>query len=428
MKLRPFLVVLFSVATYAVLIWYFADVVHAPSPAAEKSESLSFFIVAFLAILGNIRIIQYHATVPPHPKFLLVPKRKFWIRVHALTGSIEVILGVVAWFTEDKSLALATAGVALLGHVPSSYFQTPGVFGTKGIMVPAYFGVVTMHAYCAVRLVMEGGDIIWLERTWMALQAYAYVRIFGLLLQSVGAFKDSIYTVSVVLAGAAITPFILGPAGMVCILFVVMIYLGWFWLIMRPNAREWHQLFEEKERRSLIDTNMRNLWIARHLHTEVNDSSIQNARLVFDHLDSNRSGKLTLAEVTTLMQEWGASADYVHAFFHHYGDSDGINFETFVSTLWISGRIQEQLTDKAAASIREPEQQARFIFNHLDLNSSGYLDLAEIEMLLLEWGMTAEEAEHYLDRFGGADKKIDFIEFYRDMKPVWKFGFSEIFS
>ena len=428
MKLRPFLVVLLSVATYVVMIWYFADVVHAPTPDTFKSESFSFYLVAFLAILGNIRIIQYHATVPPHPKFLLVPRRRFWIRVHAVTGSIEVVLGIAAWWLEDTDLALATAAVALLGHVPSSYFQTPGVFGTKGIMVPAYFGVVTMHAYCAVRLAMEGGDIIWLERTWMALQAYAYVRIFGLLIQKIGAFKDSIYTVSVVLAGAAITPFILGPAGMVCILFVVMIYLGWLKLVMNPSEEEWRQLFEEKERRSLIDTNMRNLWIARHLNSEVNDSSVQNARLVFDHLDTNRSGKLSLAEVNMLMKEWGASADYVHAFFHHYANQDGIDFNTFVSTLWISGRIQEQLTDHAAASIREPEQQARFIFNHLDLNSSGHLDPAEIEMLLLEWGMTVEEAEHYLDRFGGADRKIDFQEFHLGMRPVWKFGFSEIFN
>jgi len=98
------------------------------------------------------------------------------------------------------------------------------------------------------------------------------------------------------------------------------------------------------------------------------------------------------------------------------------------STIWISGRMQEQLTDAAASSIKEPEQQAKFIFNHLDLDSSGMLELAEIELLLMEWGMDAEEVERYLKKFGGADGKIDFQEFYTGMKPVWRFGFSEIFN
>lgn len=428
MSSKQTLVVVLSLLSYFLLLAFFADVVYPAHTTGLRDTSVGFILVAILAIIGNIKIIHYHATVPPHPKFLLMKERKFWVRVHAITGSLEVVTGIVAWITMNKELAIATGLIAILGHVPSAYFQTPGVFGTKGIMVPCYFAVVTLHLYCAIRLLQTGGDIAWLERTWMALQAYAFVRIYGMLINVSGTFKDSIYTVSVLAAGATITPFILGPSGPASILIIVLIYLGFYKLIMKAEGQHWQDLFEEKERRSLIDPNMRNLWVAKHLSSALSGSSVENAKVVFSHLDKNNSGSLSMEEVQQLLSEWGASADFKHAFFHHYGDKKGIDFHTFLSTIWISGRMQEQLTDAAASSIKVPEQQAKFIFNHLDLDSSGKLELAEIELLLMEWGMDAEEVERYLKKFGGADGKIDFQEFYTGMKPVWRFGFSEIFN
>lgn len=427
MKTREWLVYGLSIVTMAVLVGYFADVVAPPAVGSGRTLDPGFLLVSLLAIVGNVRIIQYHATVPPHPKFLLVPERRFWIRVHALTGSVEVVLGVVAWLLEDRALALATAGVALIGHVPSSFVQTPGVFGSKGVMVPAYLGVVTLHAYCAVRLVMEGGDIVWLERTWMALQAYAYVRIFGSLIQQTGAFRDSIYTASVVLAGTAITPFILGPAGPVCVLLVVLIHLGWTRLILRPSTAEWHGLFEEHARRTLIDPGLRTLWMARHVQDPGSAPVIEHARLAFTHLDRNASGRLSQSEVQTLMREWGAPEHFAEAFIRHYGSREGIDFETFVSTLWLSGRFHEPVAPGIAQGVQTPEQQARLVFDHLDLNGNGQIDLFELELLLLEWGMTTEEARYYVERFGGTDRVISFTEFFTHMRPIWRFGFREVF-
>ena len=65
----------------------------------------------------------------------------------------------------DKNLSMAVGLIAILGNVPSAYFQTPSVFGTKGIMAPCYYAIITIHLYCAARLVMEQGDVVWLERT-----------------------------------------------------------------------------------------------------------------------------------------------------------------------------------------------------------------------------------------------------------------------
>jgi hypothetical protein len=47
-------------------------------------------------------------------------------------------------------------------------------------------------------------------------------------------------------------------------------------------------------------------------------------------------------------------------------------------------------------------------------------------LLLLEWGMTTEEARDYIERFGGTDRVISFTEFFTHMRPIWRFGFREV--
>ena len=62
------------------------------------------------------------------------------------------------------------------------------------------------------------------------------------------------------------------------------------------------------------------------------------------------------------------------------------------------------------------------------MDGSGYLEPAEIELLLLEWGMDEEEARSYMNKYSGHDRKIDYQEFHQQMKPIWRFGFSEVYS
>ena len=81
-----------------------------------------------------------------------------------------------------------------------------------------------------------------------------------------------------------------------------------------------------------------------------------------------------------------------------------------------------------SSGIKDKKKQAEVVFNHLDLDASGYLELIEIEMLLLEWGLEPAEAKAYINKFAGEDKKIDFEEFYAEMKPIWSFGYKEMFA
>ena len=75
-----------------------------------------------------------------------------------------------------------------------------------------------------------------------------------------------------------------------------------------------------------------------------------------------------------------------------------------------------------------PEEKAMTIFKHLDIDSSGYLELSEIELLLMEWGLEPREAQGYITKYAGSDKKIDYNEFFMQMKPIWSFGFKHFYS
>jgi hypothetical protein len=101
------------------------------------------------SILCNFYVLYYHYTTPPHPKFLMLPARKFSIRVHTISGTIEVVCGIIAFFSSDPTIwAIIMALSAIIGHITSSSYQTPIVFGAKAIMVPSYIRGNPTYVYC----------------------------------------------------------------------------------------------------------------------------------------------------------------------------------------------------------------------------------------------------------------------------------------
>lgn len=413
---------------FFIWVFYLLDYfIYPPVYTGQRTTNIAFIIVAGFAFLSNFGIIYYHATVPPHPKFLMLKRRKFFVRLHAISGASELILGIIAWFTMDKDLAMATAIIVLAGHVPSGFFQSTGTFGAKGINLPAYLMCNALHGYCAVRLLMEGGDILWLERTWIVLQAYAFMRIYMFVFDGLKVFKGSHYTVTLLLSAGTFTPFVFGYAAPLAVFFGILIYLGIYKLIVRPSAEEWEDLFEEKERESLIDNSKRDMWLAKNIGN-AEGSSFENARLVFDHIDKDKSGFISLAEIEGLGNEWGISADYMKTFYGHHGKDQGIDYKTFVSNIWILGANQEEMTRKVSSNIENEEEQSKVVFNHLDVDGSGTIDSIEVEMLLQEWGIDAEESKKYMEKYAGDDAKIDFTEFYEQMKPIWRFGYKQMFA
>jgi hypothetical protein len=110
--------------------------------SAFHGEALA---MAALATLFNAVIIFYHVANPPHPKFLLLPKRWLCIRLHLLTGIIEIcssVAGLVAYNAYGASVApyARVAAPAGIVHALTALYQTQLVFGAKIIMRPAYYG------------------------------------------------------------------------------------------------------------------------------------------------------------------------------------------------------------------------------------------------------------------------------------------------
>lgn len=389
-----------------------------------RDTSLTFLSIVGFATVANVWILYMHATTPPHPKFLLLPSRKLSIRAHAIGGGFESIFAVAAWFTGSATLAVVTALFALLLHVPASYYQTQGTFGMKSVNVPGYYYIVTVHAYCAVRVLQtQGTEIAWLERTYVALMAYSYFRIFFYIFLKFDAFRGSQYTVSLLMSGAILLPLVFGRSGFSSALVAMGVYLAAFKFVVKPTEREWRDLFEEKERFSLLDGSLRKQWLTLNIGNPDAMTPDEQAKAVFDKLDKDKSGVLDKTEVEQLLTSWGASERLSDSFFYHYGDRTSIGFGAFVSTFWLSDRFVPQEIKDAQGSRHE---QAKLVFEHIDVDNTGFIELAEVEMLLLEWGMDLYEARRYMKRFAGADGKLSLDEFEKQMAPIWQFGYETL--
>ena len=88
--------IIFTLITL-IIIHFYVETIMNPTDLTIKSNDFPFYFLCGFAVLSNIGIIYYHATTPPHPKFLMTNIRKIWVRIHAISGSIELILGIIAW-------------------------------------------------------------------------------------------------------------------------------------------------------------------------------------------------------------------------------------------------------------------------------------------------------------------------------------------
>lgn len=392
-----------------------------PLDPGVRTLGVASLIVAATAMLANIYIFYYHAVQPPHPKFLLTWDHRLAIRAHAIAGATETLLGIVAWVTHSTTLAVATGVVALV-QIAAAYYQTPGVFGMKGVTVPLYYAAISVHLFCAVNLIATG-DPAWLERTWITLQTYAFVRIMYFLLGRTHAFRGSAYTVSVILGGTVTLPFVLGPIAPYVLVGIVMFYLALYYVIVRPNGSEWTALFVEHIRRSLVPQ-LQEAWSRLGQGFPDGLSPREEAEIAFRRLDVDGSGSLDLEEIESLLAALGASPRLKGSFRHHHpGENPAISFDTFLTMFWLPSHVTG-----TARLPRDPglsdEQTAKIVFDHLDIGRTGYIDEFEIEILLLEWGMELHEAQRTIRKLSGPEHmRYSFDDFHHRLKPIWRYGY-----
>ncbi|MBD2613187.1 EF-hand domain-containing protein [Nostoc punctiforme FACHB-252] len=401
----------------------------------KEIEYYQKLILCAASIFSNFYVLYYHYTNPPHPKFLMLPKRKLSIRTHVISGTIEIVFGVIAFFSSNPEIpAIVMALSAIIGHVTSSSYQTPIVFGAKSAMIPSYIFCVSLHLYCAIHLLLEPSSDLWLVNTFLVLSIYVWCRVFYFVFTAFGLFKDNLYSASILAAGVLIFPSVLGVAGNLFFIVFVLGYNALYKLIMNPTPAQWISWTKESQRQTLIDEDAKELWISNHL--SINSEQLDDRALaaaVFTLLDVNQSGTLDKDELMSLWREWQVPDAFINNFINEHTEVNEFNFNEFYEQIWHIKGVKERL-QKETLKLQylskgkniSNEEKCRLIFEELDIDRNGYIDELELKILLLEWGLPSSEVEEYMKKYDdNKDLKISFEEFFK-MRPVWSFAYSDI--
>lgn len=421
---------LLPVSIYGIACFYFSTTF-----TGEETKYYQKLFLCAASILSNFYVLYYHYTTPPHPKFLMLPKRKLSIRIHVISGSIEIVFGVIAFFSSNPTIpATIMALSAILGQVTSSFYQTPIVFGAKSAMIPGYIFCVGLHLYSAVHLILEPTSQFWLINTFLVLSIYVWCRVFYFVFTIFGLFKNNLYSAAILAAGVLVFPSVLGVAGNLFFILFVLGYNALYKLIMNPTPAEWMAWTKESRKETLIDKDARQLWMNNNLSinsNELDDRAV--AAAVFAQLDTNKSETLDKDELKILWHEWQVPDFFIDNFFAKQTDLNEFTFTDFYEKIWQINGVKERLQKEAlklecltkGKNITN-EEKCRLVFEQIDIDRSGYIENFELKTLLLEWGLPYNEVEEYMNKYDeNKDSKISFDEFFK-MHPIWSFAYSDI--
>lgn len=380
-----------------------------------------WFLVAASAIM-NVIVIAYHYTVPPHPKFLMVPWRRWILRVHITSGTVELIAGLCALLmTEPELAARVMAAAALLFHIPSAYAQTPIVFGARAIMRPSYIMCIGLHGFCALKLWMHPSSEFWAASTFLVFNVYVWCRIYYFLFDKLGLFQGARYSVTILIAGLTTTPAILGAPSMLVLVQGCAVYMLLYWLFSLRRSGGWLDFVREAARDATISSEVRALWDSG------GDDDPRLCLALFERLDGDKDGRLSAAEVRSLLVDSQISPAAVERFLEAKV-GEALDREGFQRIVWPVREVREHaFILRALDAARSDRDKAALVFERLDLDHDGYLGRLELEALLREWSMPPREVDRWLVRTGAMEKgKIGFSEFFEHLRPVWRFVYYDV--
>ncbi|CAF3284147.1 unnamed protein product [Rotaria sp. Silwood2] len=212
-----------------------------------------------------------------------------------------------------------------------------------------------------------------------------------------------------------------------------MLFLGYvaasillYFAIVRPNEKERATFVSEHTRDLLVNRTVHDAWIKEKTRlVKMKDDDLmvdqQRAKRVFDQLDKNKNGTIDGEEIVRLLREWDVAGSFIERFLR-FSKKREISFEIFYRNVW---RLGEKATSYVQESKkREDKAKARFVFNDLDTDSSGYIDAIELQKLLIQWGLPEDEVDAYLAE--DDDKRFSFEEFYQSLKPIWNFAYEHM--
>ncbi len=206
--------------SWASTVWFLGrhwkDRLNQGSFTISTSAMILFLVIS---VVANIKIVHYHLTSAPHPKYSLTVLSKLCIRVHVFTGILGVVLPLYVFFSSDEPSAfivMCAVCAADFIFAFTAFLQTPNVHGVRVLTVPLYYVCVfykvvinccLLQSLIYVNTGCFKTQVQWLWLVWVVHQTYAWVRIFYSLFNKFDALRGHIYSVSVLMAGTKF-PFI----------------------------------------------------------------------------------------------------------------------------------------------------------------------------------------------------------------------------
>ena len=365
---------------------------------------LQRLLFATLSMVANAGILHFHWTTPPHPKFTVLRKSRIIIRTHLISGTINVCLPIVAFCSANPKVSTPimwiTVGFDVI-HLMTVIAQTPNVNGQRLLTVPAYQFIALVKVVSVAGLIhallddslYELERLEWLWTVWANHQTYAWVRVWMVLLYFCQAARESRYTLAVLIAGTIGA----GQAyGFSVTIFLIVWLIGF------------------------------NLWLRRKTYT-----------LAARFAESKHTGD----EQRELNLEMSAMLQYFHE--AHHGLYHDVRYkhqpEVVQKILFETGYLKvvqdaRGVDTSQLAPLRTipDDVQARCVFESVDFDNSGSLDLLELAQIFITNGVSTETTQKMCEEAFGKfdinnDGLIDLNEFTMAFKPYWAYQFAEVY-
>jgi Ca2+-binding EF-hand superfamily protein len=357
---------------------------------------------------------------------VILKQRRFSIYTHIVSGVVESISCWLAFCTGNEFIAQVAAVSAILGHVPSAYYQTSIAFGVKALTVSSYFFVISVHLFSALHLFVDPSSTYWLLNMFLIHNIYVWCRVFFFFFRFIGLFKDTLYTNSILISALILFPAVLGASANMLFIGYVVTSILLYLIIVRPDETDRILFVNERNRDLLVNKALHDHWLKEKLRLiqmskENALTDQQQAKQVFDLLDVDKNGFIDGDEINDLLKQWESAGNFMKRF-SRWSKEGHVTYENFYKHIWRLGNIA--LTHDKEIQKKTGIARARFIFDCLDNDSNGYIDISELQKLLIQWGLPDNEVDDYLAN--DDDKRFSFEEFYQDLKPIWDFAYEHL--
>lgn len=172
-----------------------------------------------LAMLQNVVIVFVHLTIPPHPKYALLPVRSFAIKLHVFSGILEILSSLLAWFYAggdyvllDSLPAFGSLNLAKLMavssalHAISGVLMIPVVYGVQFVSIPGYIFICTLKMIQAVNVFnapdcyLRVMSLAWIHST------YAWFRLCWYFMRKFDIMEAHAYSVAIICSLTIVLP------------------------------------------------------------------------------------------------------------------------------------------------------------------------------------------------------------------------------